>query len=154
MKLRNHKDFWAGIMFLAFGVLFIFWSRSYQLGTAAKMGPGYFPTVLGGIMAVLGLIIVLGAFSRSNEETRVERIGFKEIFLVLAGVAAFAFLLNYLGMMLSIIIMAFIAATASHEFKVKETAINSVVMCVLAYVFFAYLLEIQMPTWPSFLVSR
>ena len=154
MKLRNHRDFWAGIMFLAFGVLFMFWSRSYQLGTAAKMGPGYFPMVLGGIMAVLGLIIVLGAFSRTNEEKRVERIGFKEIFLVLIGVAAFASLLSYLGMMLSIIIMAFIAATASHEFRLKETAINSVVMCVLAYLCFVYGLEVQMPTWPSFLVSR
>lgn len=154
MKLRNHRDLWAGIMFLAFGVLFMFWSRTYQLGTAAKMGPGYFPTVLGGIMAVLGLIILLGAFTRSAEEKKIDRIGFKEIFLVLLGVAAFAFLLNYLGMMLSIIIMTFIAASASHEFRFKETAINSIVMCILAYACFVYGLEVQMPTWPSFLVSR
>jgi uncharacterized membrane protein len=154
MKLRNHKDFWSGIMFLVFGVLFMFWSRSYQLGTAAKMGPGYFPTVLGGIMAVLGLIILLGAFARSNTDTKVEKIGLKEIFLVLAGVAAFASLLNLLGMMLSIIIMTFIAASASHEFRFKETAINSILMCVLAYACFVYGLEVQMPTWPSFLVSR
>jgi hypothetical protein len=154
MRIRNHRDFWAGIMFLVFGILFMFWSRSYQLGTAAKMGPGYFPTVLGGIMAVLGLIIILGAFARSNPETRVATFGFKEIFLVCAAVGAFAFLLNYLGMMLAIIIMAFISAAASHEFKVKETAINSVVMCLLSYLCFVYGLEVQMPTWPAFMVSK
>jgi hypothetical protein len=103
---------------------------------------------------VLGLIILLGAFARSNTETKVEKIGLKEIFLVLAGVAAFASLLNLLGMMLSIIIMTFIAASASHEFRFKETAINSILMCVLAYACFVYGLEVQMPTWPSFLVSR
>lgn len=154
MKLRNHRDFWAGIMFLAFGVLFMVWSREYQMGTAAKMGPGYFPTVLGGIMAVLGLIIVIGAYAKSNPETRVERVGLKEIFLVLLGVAAFAALLNYLGMMLAIIIMTFIAASASHEFKFKETAINSIAMCVLAYLCFVYGLEVQMPTWPPILLNQ
>jgi hypothetical protein len=154
MKLRNHKDFWAGIMFLVFGVLFMFWSRTYQLGTAAKMGPGYFPTMLGGIMAFLGFVILLGAFSRSNAEERVSRFGLKEIFLVLLGVTSFALLLNHLGMMLSIIIMTFIAASASHEFRFKETLINSIVMCFLAYACFVYGLEVQMPTWPSFLVNR
>jgi hypothetical protein len=154
MKLRNHRDFWAGIMFLAFGVLFMVWSREYQMGTAAKMGPGYFPTVLGGIMAVLGLIIVIGAFAKSNPETRVATIGLKEIVLVLVAVASFAALLNYLGMMLSIIIMTFIAASASHEFKFKETAINSIVMCILAYACFVYGLEVQMPTWPPILMAR
>jgi len=54
MKLRNHQDFWSGTMFIALGLLFVGLSRQYQLGTAAKMGPGYFPTVLGGLLAVLG----------------------------------------------------------------------------------------------------
>jgi hypothetical protein len=154
MKLRNHRDFWAGIMFLAFGVLFMFWSRAYQMGTAAKMGPGYFPTVLGGIMAVLGLIIILGAFARSNPETKVGTIGFKEILLVVGAVGAFAFLLAHLGMVLAIIVMTFIAASASHEFKVKETAINAIVISILAYLVFAKGLEVQMPTWPAFLISK
>lgn len=154
MKLRNHRDFWAGIMFLAFGVLFIFWSRAYQLGTAAKMGPGYFPTVLGGIMAVLGLIIMLGAFARSNPETKVERIGFKEIILVNVAVGAFALLLAPLGMIVAIIALTFIAAAASHEFKVKETAINAIVISALAFIVFAWGLEVQMPSWPSFLMSK
>ena len=52
MKIRNQRDFWSGVLFVITGVLFMILSRQYQFGTAAKMGPGYFPTVLGGIMAV------------------------------------------------------------------------------------------------------
>jgi hypothetical protein len=110
--------------------------------------------VLGGIMAVLGLIIILGAFARSNPETKVGTIGFKEILLVVGAVGAFAFLLAHLGMVLAIIVMTFIAASASHEFKVKETAINAIVISILAYLVFAKGLEVQMPTWPAFLISK
>ncbi len=51
MQIRNKRDFWSGMMFLIIGLLFVLLSRQYQLGTAAKMGPGYFPTVLGGLLA-------------------------------------------------------------------------------------------------------
>jgi hypothetical protein len=50
--------------------------------------------------------------------------------------------------------MTFIAASASHEFKVKETAINAIVISILAYLVFAKGLEVQMPTWPAFLISK
>jgi len=154
MQVRNSHDLWSGVMFMGFGLLFVILSRQYQLGTAAKMGPGYFPTVLGGIMAVLGLIIILGAFARSNPETKVGTIGFKEILLVVGAVATFAFLLAHVGMVLAIIAMTFVAASASHEFKVKETAINAIVISILAYLVFAKGLEVQMPTWPAFLISK
>ena len=59
MQIKNHRDFWAGLLFIVTGVLFMVLSRQYQLGTAAKMGPGYFPTILGGLMALLGLLVML-----------------------------------------------------------------------------------------------
>ena len=80
MKLRNHQDFWSGMMFVVLGVLFMVLSRQYQLGTAAKMGPGYFPTVLGGILTVLGLMIVASAFSKSNPEAKLSPVGWRELF--------------------------------------------------------------------------
>ena len=49
MQVRNHHDLWSGVMFGSFGLLFIVLSRQYQLGSAAKMGPGYFPTMLGAL---------------------------------------------------------------------------------------------------------
>ncbi|HEY7675371.1 MAG TPA: tripartite tricarboxylate transporter TctB family protein [Burkholderiales bacterium] len=62
MKITNGKDFWAGLMFIAFGVAFMAVAQDYAMGTAVRMGPAYFPTVLGGMLAVLGAAILFRAF--------------------------------------------------------------------------------------------
>ena len=61
MRVKHAQDFWSGILFLAIGLLGVLFSRDYAMGTAARMGPGYFPTLLSGILAALGVIIALGA---------------------------------------------------------------------------------------------
>ena len=64
MKIKSPKDFWSGLMFVAFGLFFLAWAiKSYQMGTAVRMGPAYFPTMLGGLMAVLGAIVLAGSFA-------------------------------------------------------------------------------------------
>src|SRR3954470_7109183 len=67
MKIVNGKDFWAGIMFMGFGLGFMFVSRNYPMGSALRMGPAYFPTVLGGLMAVLGAIVLFRSFLSKME---------------------------------------------------------------------------------------
>jgi hypothetical protein len=62
MKITNGRDFWAGLMFVAFGLGFLIVARNYAMGNAVRMGPAYFPTMLGGILAVLGAVIFLRAF--------------------------------------------------------------------------------------------
>src|SRR2546425_13181410 len=62
MKITNGKDFWAGAMFIAFGLAFMIVAQNYAMGNAVRMGPAYFPTVLGGILAVLGAVVLLRAF--------------------------------------------------------------------------------------------
>lgn len=153
MKLRNHQDFWSGMMFIALGLLFVGLSRQYQLGTAAKMGPGYFPTVLGGLLAVLGLMIAASAFSKSNIEARLQKVGWRELFLVLLGIALFAILLPKLGMVVSLWILIFVSAFASHEFSFKETALSAIVLSILGWAVFAKGLELQMAVWPKFLTQ-
>ena len=60
MKIKAPKDFWAGLMFIAFGAAFMIGAlMNYQMGTAVRMGPGYFPTVLGGLMVVLGVLVLI-----------------------------------------------------------------------------------------------
>src|SRR5258708_9359514 len=64
MKIKSPKDFWAGVMFLGFGLFFAIWAPIfYNMGTAVRMGPAYFPAVLGGLLAVLGLVVLLGSFA-------------------------------------------------------------------------------------------
>ncbi len=62
MKITNGKDFWAGAMFIAFGLAFMYVAQSYAMGNAVRMGPAYFPTALGGLLAVLGAIIFFRGF--------------------------------------------------------------------------------------------
>ena len=62
MKITNGKDFWAGVMFIAFGLAFMWKSQDYAMGTSVRMGPAYFPTVLGGLLAVLGAVVLFRAF--------------------------------------------------------------------------------------------
>jgi hypothetical protein len=62
MKITNGKDFWAGLMFIAFGLAFMWVSGNYAMGTSVRMGPAYFPTVLGGLLAVLGAVVLFRAF--------------------------------------------------------------------------------------------
>jgi hypothetical protein len=64
--IKNGKDFWAGAMFLAFGIGFMLVARNYSMGSSVRMGPAYFPTMLGGFLAVLGAIIFLRSFFSKN----------------------------------------------------------------------------------------
>ncbi len=82
MKIINGKDFWAGLMFIAFGMGFMIVSRNYPMGSALRMGPAYFPTVLGGLMAVLGAIVLFRSFV-SKIETPLRVIEFRPVLLIL-----------------------------------------------------------------------
>lgn len=154
MKIRNHRDFWAGAMFVAIGLLFVVLSRQYPLGTAAKMGPGYFPEMLGILMTVLGLIIGAGGLAGKAALLRVERFQARPILLILGGVALFALVLMKLGMVASLVLLIGVSALASHEFRVRDTLISMVVLIALAWVVFVWGLELQFPVWPPFLVNN
>jgi hypothetical protein len=153
MAVRNKRDFWAGIMFGAIGLLFMVLSRQYTLGTAAKMGPGYFPFMLGGLLLVLGLLVSVASLRKSAQATELSAIGWREIVLVLAGVVAFAALLPSMGMVVALIALLLIAAVASYEFRLRDTVISIVVLGLLSYGVFVKGLELQFPVWPKFLTQ-
>ncbi len=153
MQLRNHRDLWAGLMFAVIGIIFMILSKQYSIGTSAKMGPGYFPMVLGGLMTLFGVIITLGAFSGKAEVLKLSPVGWREFILLLASVAVFAIALPRLGMVISVALLILISAVASHEFKLKDTLISIVVLVLLAYGMFVKGLELQFPVWPKFLTN-
>lgn len=153
MKIRNQKDFMAGLMFIAIGLFFAILARSYQMGTAAKMGSGYFPFWLGVMLSLLGLIVLLTSLRPSAIEEGLAKWDWKSIFWVTFAVLVFAIGLPYLGMIISVIVLVFIAALASHEFHWKGTLVNSMILLFIAYFAFVWGLKLQFPVWPVFLVS-
>ncbi len=151
MQIKNHRDFWAGLLFIVTGVLFMVLSRQYQLGTAAKMGPGYFPTILGGLMALLGLLVMLPSFKGPKVE--VSKIDIRMILFVLVAVAVFALALPKLGMIVAVFLLILISSLASHEFNLKTTLISAVVLLAFSWLVFVKGLELQFPFLPTFLTQ-
>ena len=153
MKVRNRHDLWSGVMFGAFGLLFMIFAQQYQMGTAAKMGPAYFPTILGGLLLVLGGAIAFTAVQPTAHESHVSPIGWREIGLVVLAVILFAAGLNPLGVVISLIVLVFVSAMASHEYSTRDTLIAAVVLLVMSYLTFVKGLELQFPVWPAFVTK-
>jgi Tripartite tricarboxylate transporter TctB family len=153
VQLKNHRDLWSGLMFAAIGIIFMIFSLQYSIGTSAKMGPGYFPMVLGALLTIFGFIIAAGAFGKKAELLKLSPVGWREFLLLLASVAVFAIALPRLGMVISVALLILISAIASHEFKLKDTLISIVVLVLLAWGMFVKGLELQFPVWPKFLMN-
>ena len=151
MAIRNKRDFWSGVMFIVTGVMFMVLSQQYQMGTAAKMGPAYFPTVLGGLMAFLGLLLAIPSVRARAPETHIEPFKFKVILTILAAVAGYAIALPTLGFIVALFLLVIVSSFASHEFSWKATLISAVVLLIGSWLVFVKGLELQFPFLPVFL---
>ena len=150
MKIKSPKDFWAGLMFVGFGLFFAIVAQvNYQMGSSVRMGPAYFPTVLGGMLVVLGAIVMFDSFVLRGE--KVAKFHFRPLLFVMVSSLAFAYLLKPLGMVLASVALVFIAAFGGHEFKWKEAAILSVVLVIFSVLVFVKGLTLPFPICPSFI---
>src|SRR5215472_14320437 len=99
MMIKSPKDFWAGLMFLSCGLFFTIWAAVfYQMGSAVRMGPAYFPAVLGGLLAVLGLTVLVGSFSMGRGEEKLNLpFNIIDLVILVAVYVAAAFLAKAIG---------------------------------------------------------
>ena len=104
-------------------------------------------------MAVLGVLIMLPAFSKRGPEVRIEKMDFKSIVLVLVAVAVYAATLPTLGFIVSIVLLIMISSFASHEFNLKTTLLSTAVLLVFSWAVFVKGLELQFPFLPPFLTN-
>ena len=149
MKIKSPRDFWAGLMFIAFGLFFLIVAQlNYQMGTAVRMGPAYFPSVLGGILAVLGAIVLFDSFVLTGP--KVAKFHFRPLIFILISSLAFAYLLKPLGLVLASACLIFISAYGGHEFRWKEVGILTVVLIIFSVLVFVKGLTLPFPICPSF----
>ncbi len=148
MVIKSPKDFWAGVMFLAFGGgMAAIALKNYQMGSAVRMGPAYFPTVLGGILAVLGLILLLRSFALKG--AKVATFHFRPLLFILVACLAFAYTLKPLGLIGAILLLVFISAFGGDEFKWKEVGILYVVLIIFSVLVFVKGLTLPFPICPA-----
>ncbi|WP_020653094.1 tripartite tricarboxylate transporter TctB family protein [Massilia niastensis] len=149
MKIRNQKDFWAGILFVVFGGEFAGIGSSYAYGTAERMGPGYFPTIVGVLLVAIGIGVALGALAASAELDKVKKFSWSTLLLILGPVVLFGVLLEPLGLVACLFLLVCIASHASHEFGWKAALGNAAVLIAISLTVFIYLLDLQFPLWPA-----
>ncbi|WP_137926569.1 tripartite tricarboxylate transporter TctB family protein [Cupriavidus sp. 2SB] len=153
MQIRRQTDFLSGLMFIAVGLAFSWVARGYTMGTAARMGPGYFPFWLGIVLALLGVVVAVGSVSVKAEADRMARWDIKTLLWVLGSVVLFGLILKPLGMVLSVLVLVLVSSMASHEFSWKGAILNAVVLVIISTFAFVYGINLQMPVWPAFLAN-
>lgn len=135
-SIKGPQDFWTGVMYVFFGGGAVLLSRDFGMGTAARMGPGYFPTVLGAMLMLFGVIALLRSFVRPGEA--IGAIAWKPVVLVTGAVVAFAFLLQTGGLILALAALILVSAAASSKFKFEMRAtlamVGLITFCSLVFV--------------------
>jgi hypothetical protein len=160
MNIKSQKDFFSGLMFMAVGIAFAWGASTYTIGNGARMGPGYFPLMLGVLLAVLGGAITFKAMVvETMDGDKIGSFAWKPLtFIILANLVFGAALgglpsigLPPLGLIVGIYLLTFIASNAGDEFKFREVAILATILAVMSYVAFIMLLKLQFPVWPAFI---
>lgn len=141
--IRHPKDFWTGVIFLFFGLAAVFVGQDYALGTASRMGPAYFPTVLGSLLTLIGLAAVVRSFVRSGEA--VDKFYVKEIVLILSAVLLFGFLMRGAGLVPAALVLVLLSAYASPKFRWGGTLLLAAGLASFALVLFVKILGLPMP---------
>jgi Tripartite tricarboxylate transporter TctB family len=160
VNIKSQKDFFSGLMFLIVGLAFAIGAYSYSMGDGARMGPGYFPRLLGIIMAILGSVIIFKSLTVATADG--EKLGswaWKPLGYVLGANLAFGVLLGGLpsiklpamGLIAGIYALTIIASFAGDRVKMKEVLILATILAVGSYMAFIVLLKLQIPVWPTFL---
>jgi Tripartite tricarboxylate transporter TctB family len=143
------KDVLAGLVFLAFGWGAISHARLYEVGTLMRMGPGWFPTALGVILALFGVFLVARGIGWSRDEKPVTW-GWRPVTCIVASMALFGLLLPRLGLVPALIATFLVAALGGREFRWREVLVLTVVMTVFAVGIFVYLLKLPFQLVPGF----
>ena len=146
--LLNSKDFWGGVMLITIGGAAIFIARDYPFGSALRMGPGYFPTVLGGVLALFGLALVVRGVR--NHEAIEDNWSPRALIILPLSLVLFGALVDRAGFIPALAVLIFGSATAGREFKLTEVAALTLVLTVFAIAVFIWGLGLPYPLLAGF----
>jgi len=162
VNIKSQKDFFSGLMFAVIGGAFAYGATSYTIGTGARMGPGYFPLVLGVMLAGLGSLVMFKSLVVETADG--EKIGswaWKPLFYIICGNLLFGILLGGLpslklpamGLIAAIYGTTLVVSKAGDVFVLKEVLVLSTVLSIGSYLAFVVLLKLQFPVWPTFITG-
>lgn len=136
MRIRAEKDFYAGLLYVLLAAGFLWLGRDYKMGAASRMGPGFFPIVLGWALGAFGVVSVLRSFF--TDGSPIGKIAWKSLGWVTAGVLAFGVLITTAGLTVALPALVLLASLASadtrYDFKGLLILVGLTVFCVLVFV--------------------
>ena len=162
MNIKSQKDFFSGLMFMGVGAAFAWGATTYNVGEGARMGPGYFPLMLGILMAILGIAVTFKSLVVETEGgDKIGKWAWKPLVYIIAANLIFGILLGGLpsiklpamGMIAGIYALTFVASMAEAGWKVKNTFILATVLAAGSYVAFVVVLKLQFAVWPAFITG-
>ena len=162
MKIKSQKDFFSGLMFMGVGIAFAWGATNYNVGTGARMGPGYFPLMLGILMSVIGAAITFTAtVVETVDGDKIGKWAWKPLCLILLANFTFGVLLGGLpslgvpamGLIIAIYALTIIASLAGETFRLKSVLTLATVLAVGSYFAFIWALKLQIQVWPTFITG-
>jgi hypothetical protein len=162
VKIKNQKDFFSGLLFMGLGIAFGCGALGYKLGDAGRMGPGYFPLLLGSLMAILGVVIAFKALVvKAEGDDRIGSWAWRPLVFVLCSNLVFGLLLGGLpsiklppaGLIAGIYGLTVIASLAERRFNSRDVLILATILAGISYAAFIALLKLLIPVWPDFMAG-
>ncbi|HSW18488.1 MAG TPA: tripartite tricarboxylate transporter TctB family protein [Ramlibacter sp.] len=162
MRIKSQKDFYAGLMFGVIGAAFAIGATHYNVGTGARMGPGYFPLMVGVLLAIGGVIVMLRALTASTPDgDPIGHIAWRPLALVIGANLVFGALLGGLdmlnlpamGLVAAIYALVVIASRAGTQFALGSSLLLATVLAIGSYLTFIVGLKLQFQVWPSFITG-
>jgi len=162
LHIKSQQDFYSGLMFVGAGVAFAWGATNYNVGTGARMGPGYFPLMLGVLMALVGAVITFKALViETKDGDKIGKWAWRPLFYIIAANVVFGVLLAGLrnfnvpafGLIVAIYALTFIASMAQAGWKFKTTLLLATALAVGSYLVFVMALALQFPVWPEFITG-
>lgn len=162
MNIKSQKDFFSGLMFMVLGAAFAWGATKYSIGTGARMGPGYFPLMLGVLLAILGAVVAFnGLVIERVGGDKVGKWAWKPLCYIIGANLIFGVCLGglpsiglkSLGLIVGIYALTFVASMAEPGWKVKNTFFLATALAVISYLAFIKLLKLQFPVWPVYFTA-
>jgi Tripartite tricarboxylate transporter TctB family len=160
VNIKSQKDFFSGLMFIIVGAAFAIGAYNYSMGEGARMGPGYFPRLLGILLAVLGSVVLFKSLTVATPDgDKIGSFAWRPMIFIIGANLVFglcigglpAIKLPALGLIAGIYALTFISSCAADRYNVKEVFVLATFLAILSYLAFIVLLKLQFPVWPSFL---
>lgn len=145
MTNKDYRDILGGLLMVVFGVFAAVYAQRYELGTMQRMGPGYFPIVLGWLLAILGVFIMIPGFLKQGTRIKVD---WGPLLWVTLSIVIFGVALNTLGLIITAFLMVVVSSMPGLDMNWTRRLVSAACVSFITYVIFSFLLGMVIPVWP------